>query len=291
MHCKFKGCNRKRGIVEGYCRIHHGRELLSANEDTTPKSHSNSRGGVTNEDLKALINEKFDGLNAIVQQLQTENLQLSNQVYELEENVDKLTTENSDLRCAINKHFIAQDALNQHGRHVNGRFLNIPEVKLAKGEKEDCITPLIAVAQKMNVSLSEDDIERCHRLGKPRTNGTNRPIICRFSSYRKKKEMMKNKKSLRIPDEEMEHLTPAERKAKLASNPFIVEDLTPFRGHIFKYVKDWNAKEKKFDIVSTDYGQIVVKEKDTNIWHRISSAEDFNKAGIEYDDDEFDELL
>ena len=71
---------------------------------------------------------------------------------------------------------------------------------------------------------------------------------------------------------------------------FIVEDLTPFRGHIFKYVRDWNVKNKKFDVVTTDYGQIVVKDKN-DTWYRISSTDDFHGAGIPFDTEEFDELL
>ena len=77
----------------------------------------------------------------------------------------------------------------------------------------------------------------------------------------------------------------------MRNNPFIVEDLTPFRGHVFKYVRDWNATHKKFDVVSTDYGQIVVKERNNDTWHRISSTEDFQDAGIDFDAKEFGELF
>ena len=287
--CNFAGCIRTRSLVNGYCRTHTGRRLLQTAK--TSAKEVVSSGAVTNEDLKKLITERFDDLHAIVHQLQTENLQLSNQVFELEENVDKLTNENGDLRKAFNEQFFAHDALNQHGRHINGRFINIPEPKLARGEKEDCSAPVIEIAKRMKVSLTANDIERCHRLGKPRTNGTPRPIIVRFSSYRKKKEIMQNKKSLRIPEEEMRDLSILEKKEKLRNNPFIVEDLTPFRGHVFKYVRDWNATHKKFDVVSTDYGQIVVKERNNDTWHRISSTEDFQDAGIDFDAKEFGELF
>ena len=181
--------------------------------------------------------------------------------------------------------------MNQHGRHVNARFINITEPKLARGEQEDCSKPIIEVAKRMHVELTKDDIERCHRLGAPRTNGTLRPIIVRFSSFRKKKELMKNKKSLRIPEDEMEKLKPKQKRERMSRNPFIIEDLTPFRGHVFKYVREWNSTHKKFDIVTTDYGQIVAKEKDGNTWHRISSTEDFHDAGIDFDENEFDELF
>ena len=287
--CKFSGCSRRSNLTNGFCPIHKGREQSTPTKGANALNERSSNNAVTNADLKALINEKFDSLNAIIQQLQTENLQLSNQVGELEEKVVTLSTENGDLRSAINKQYIARDALNQYGRHVNSRFLNIDE---ADGNaKEDCAKHVMDVAEKMGVSLSLDDIERCHRLGKPRDNGTNRPIIVRFSSYRKKKELMQKKKALRIPEEEMKRLNADEKKERLAKNPFMVEDLTPFRGHIFRYVKDWNVKSKKFDVVTTDYGQIVVKEKDVDTWHRISSTEDFTKAGIAFDAKEFDELL
>ena len=182
-------------------------------------------------------------------------------------------------------------ALNQYGRHKNERFLNIDEPVLARGQKEDCTKTVIELAKKMKVDISEDDIERCHRLGKPRTNGTSRPIIARFRTYKKKRELVQEKKSLRIPAEELEGLTPDEKREKLSTNPFIVEDLTPFRGHIFKYIRDWNFKNKKFDIVTTDYGQIVVKDKNADTWHRISSTEDFHVADIPFDAEEFDELF
>ena len=282
MKCKFAGCIGSRGIVSGYCRTHAGRDLLPAPSSTTQEGSGGQKKTI--EDLYCLINTKFDGLNAIVQQLQTENLQLSNQVFEL-------STENQDLKAKFNRQFYAHDALNQHGRHVNARFLNIVEPTLAQGEKEDCIKPVLEIAKKMNVPLSEEDIERCHRLGKPRTNGTSRPIIVRFSSFRKKKALMKNKKSLRLSPEELQNLTPKERKQRLSKNPFIVEDLTPFRNHMFHYIRTWNDTNKKFDVVTTDYGQIVLKVKDTNNWHRISSPEEFLNADIPMNDKEFDELL
>ena len=289
MKCKFAGCIRTRSIRNGYCRTHTGRGSLET--IPTPAGANSSNGAVTNEDLKKLISDKFDQLQAIVHQLQTENLQLSNQVFELEESMDKMKSENGDLKKAFNKQFFAHDALNQHGRHVNARIINVTEPNLARGVKEDCSKHVIEVAKRMNVELTEDDIERCHRLGAPRQNKTPRPIIVRLSSFRKKRELMKNKKSLRIPEEEMEKLFPKEKTERMRSNPFIVEDLTPFRGHVFKYVRDWNSTHKKFDIVTTDYGQIVVKEKDLNTWHRISSTEDFHDAGIDFDEDKFDELF
>ena len=130
MKCKFNGCKRKKGLVEGLCQIHTGRDLQTASANNNALSNHASSRGVTYEDLRTLINEKFDGLSEIIKQLQTENLQLSNHVYELEEHADKLAKENSNLKSAVNKRFIAHDALNQYGRHVNAKLINILEEHL-----------------------------------------------------------------------------------------------------------------------------------------------------------------
>ena len=212
--CKYDGCIGRRGLVNGYCSIHAGHHVTTAVVDTA-KNTSSSREEVSNKDLQVLINDKFDTLTTLVKQLQNENLQLSNQVHMLEDNVEKLSSENDTLKSVINTRFFAHDALNQYGRHSNARVINITEPKLARGEKEDCAKAVIEVAKKMNVELTKNDIERCHRLGKPRTNGTSRPIIVRLSTYRKKREMVMNKKSLRIPDEDLEGLTPAQKNSKV----------------------------------------------------------------------------
>ena len=60
---------------------------------------------------------------------------------------------------------------------------------------------------------------------------------------------------------------------------------------MFIYIRKWNETNKRFDVVTTHYGQIVVKEKgldkENQTWHRISSPEDFLTAGIDYDEEEF----
>ena len=149
------------------------------------------------------------------------------------------------------------------------------------------------VAKRLDIALTNQDIERCHRLGKPRTNGTVRPVIVRFSSYRKKKQFVDNKKKLRIDEDAFQSLSPEEKRQRLSNTPFLAEDLTPFRNHLFIYLRKWNEENKLFKVVTSHYGQIVVMEKDEKTWHRISSPEDFLKAGIrEFHREEFkDEIL
>ena len=140
----------------------------------------------------------------------------------------------------------------------------MPEPSLAKGEHEDCSQHIKNIAEKLNIIIEDDDIERWHRFGKPRTDGTSRPIICRFGSYVKKRALIKEKKKLRVSDEEMATLTIEEKKEKLSKTVFLCEDLTPFRKHIFRYIRNQNNEHKMFDVVSSHYGQICCKVKNQN---------------------------
>ena len=66
---------------------------------------------------------------------------------------------------------------------------------------------------------------------------------------------------------------------------FITENLSPFRGEMFRYIKDGNKKESVFDATGTNYGVICCKEKNKDNWLRISNTDDFFAAGIPYDED------
>ena len=88
---------------------------------------------------------------------------------------------------------------------------------------------------KMGITITDDDIQRCHRLGKPKDDGTPRAIICKLKSFPLKKMIMKgeNKRKLR-PN--MTGKSVNERKEILKTSVFVAEDLSPFRGKIFRYV-------------------------------------------------------
>ena len=189
--CKVTSCNAHRGIIEGYCRTHssyRANQLKKAPvpSQTPPSSASNrarnasasSTDVATKNDILGL-HTKLDAYLEEIKHLKSANLSLSNQVVELEDAMadlqkekEELKKENKDLKAKSNVRFYKHDALNQYGRHENLRIYNIKEA--AQGQSENCIQLVKDVAQKLNIPLNDTDIERCHRLGKPRTNGTNR---------------------------------------------------------------------------------------------------------------------
>ena len=295
--CKLEGCRYQYGIINGYCRIHAGRarsevNLSSLNIDNSSlkKISSSQRSQVTNNDLRDILREvlgKLDNITNVVAQLQQENIELANNVSDLNAENQELKREIGDLKCNQNKLFFKNDAQNQHGRHENFRTHNITET-----DHENCIDKVIDAVRKIGVTLTADDIQRCHRLGRPKSDGKPRAIICKLNYYPKKKEIMDKRKGL-APD--LTGKSIKEKKTILSNAPFITEDLSPFRGKILRFVKDWNRENSKYDVVSTSYGKIVCKIKNTEKqWISITTTDDFLNAGIPYDKkftDEFTELM
>ena len=118
-----------------------------------------------------------------------------------------------------------------------------------------------------------------------------RPVIIKFRWYKKRMDFLTNKKALR-PN--LDKLSIAEKKEKLKKSRFITEDLSPYRGKVFRFIRDYNRDHRIFDIVSTHNGLISCKkDKDDKEWIYIASSLDFIEHGIPYDDfkDEFGELL
>lgn len=99
----------------------------------------------------------------------------------------------------------------QYERRNCLRFFGIPE---KAGEVTDDL--VIQVAKDIGVDLSKADLERSHRVGKPRNNKP-RAIIAKFVSYRKRAEVMH------------------ERRKLAGSRKSIMEDLTAPNAELLSY--------------------------------------------------------
>ena len=127
------------------------------------------------------------------------------------------------------------DNLEQYSRRSNLRIYGVME-----SNRENTDNLVVNIAQeKLGVSLSPDDIDRSHRIGKPR-RGKPRAIIVKFSSYKKRMEIFKNKSKLK------------------GSSLTIREDLTSLR------MKTLSAAVEAFELknVWSSDGNIVIKSAD-----------------------------
>ena len=274
MECSYEGCNRRNSLQEGFCRTH---GYLRPDSPALATVNAGESVAISND-----IKLELQKINTQLIKIQTG---LRYEVNSLNSQVDELTVENSFLKAEISKlqgksntDFFARDAHQQHNRLENFRLHNEPEKK-----GEDCRDVIKKACERIGVTIADEDIQRCHRLGKPRTNGTNRQIICRLKWYGHKQKIMQNRKSL-SPDTRNKNIE--EKRRMLAGARFITEDLTPFRGKVFRYVKAWNDRNGKWDAVTTNYGKICCKVKDIDKkWDTISTTEDMFSFGIPYDDE------
>lgn len=118
---------------------------------------------------------KLDKINTEVETLKIENAGMKSDLKRVEE-------ENKELKAKLSD-------LDQYGRKNDVIIQNIPEV-----ENENLVKVLAEVANKIGVSIREFDITVAHRL--PTKKGV-RPVIVRFHSAEKKKEIMKAAKTIK----------------------------------------------------------------------------------------------
>ena len=295
--CKVSGCLSENGVIDGYCRTHAGRAVSDCDPlKISPFKHGAlSKDNCSNKELKRELertNSRMDAFVKTMIQLQNENTALVNEVAELKEALTDAKTENEKIKARVNLNFSAIEQQNNYGRKESLKIRNFPEA--ADPKTEDVFNAVKKVATDLGIDVTENDIQRCHRVGKKKTfNGNSRirPIIVKFKSYKKRMEFMDNKKKL-FPN--VKKLSIEERKKKISKSVFITEDLSPFRAKMFRHIRDFNKNKDKFDVVTTNNGDIVVKtlgSPEKEGWRKIHSPEDFLSAGIPMDFDEFKEIL
>ena len=193
------------------------------------------------EQMKSLEN-KNKTLNSQVTSLQ-------NQVTELKSTCDKLMT--------------AQDEAEQYSRRNCLRISGIPELE---GESTDDI--MIAIASECNTTLDMNEIDRSHRLGKPRSHpsvpenkrNTPRDIIVKFTSYRSRSRVFQSKKQL--------------ENNSAFPNTYINEDLTKTRSELLYKARKMKTSGKIKSAFSRD-GRIFVHDN-SDRRHLITSGSDLD---------------
>ena len=144
------------------------------------------------------------------------------------------------------------DDLEQYGRRSSLCMFNVP---LTPGES--CTYAALKVMNElMKVPVNENDLERCHVLGRPNTTG-NRPIIVKFKSYSSK-------------------ATVFSAKNKMKGNPakiFVTEDLTHKNHSIIRNFVELQ-KNDTIDSFWTNDCKISVKVYEFSVPARVSSLND-----------------
>ncbi|XP_078356598.1 uncharacterized protein LOC144641468 [Oculina patagonica] len=190
-------------------------------------------------------NEQVEKLKKENAQLVKQNGALQGEVYDLGKRVRNLEVDH--------------DALEQYTRKFNVEVHGIPE-----HEGENLSDIIIQIGQKISVDITHQDIDIVHRLY--RKPPAVRPIIVRFSSYKKKREFYQGRfhlKDINTSDiiESAQH--------SIDARIFINENLTQWRQELLAKARKMK-KAKKISRVWTVDGKIFARKTEESRPVKIS---------------------
>lgn len=186
-------------------------------------------------DIRAIVKESTDTLSSEIQALREENAKLHAENDQLRNDVKSLTTR-------VAKAESENDALEQYTRRNSVRISGVPEIE---GENTEEVVFRLADALKSNIGPS--DIDRLHRVGKPRADGRHRVIIIKFAKYNARQRVYLKRMDLRdCENDDMKTV-------------FINEDLTKLRSKLLFDARTLVKVDKLKSAYSTN-GKIFVRD-------------------------------
>ena len=120
------------------------------------------------------------------------------------------------------EHYSRRNCLLIHG---------LPE---SKNENTDLLA-MEAIETKLNIKITDNDIDRIHRIGKSKNNGKLRPVIIKFVRYNDRKKIFSSKKLLKDAGVSIRESLTAFRMKKLnnARDTFGFRNVWTVDGRIF----------------------------------------------------------
>ncbi len=149
-------------------------------------------------ELREFIDCELKPLKNDVTTLLRDNSELQRKVADLEplqNTISAINTENQSLKDTIHDLEVSIDRQEQYSRRdclrINGILGDTGEFNENTDEK------LLQMAEKANIPLLASDIDKSHRLGKPRPNASfNRTIIVKFSNSKARDRVIDARKSV-----------------------------------------------------------------------------------------------
>ena len=107
--------------------------------------------------------------------------------------IKNLKEEVTYLRGKVNNITAETDRQEQHSRRNYLLIHGIPENK----NENTNVLAMEVIETKMDIKITENDIDRTHRIGRPKKNGKPRPVIMKFVWYNDRKKVFSSKKLLK----------------------------------------------------------------------------------------------
>ena len=192
------------------------------------------------EMAKNIVSGVIDGLNKKITDLESDN--------------KTLHEENKELKPRVAKLEIKADAGEQYSRR---NFLRMSGVNESNGENTDEL--VLEKADAVGAGITLDDIDRSHRVGKPKA-GRPRDIIIKFATYRARQKFYTKRTSL---------------KDRGHAGVFLNEDLTKTRINLL-YKARMKVKSLCLKGAWSADGTLLIKDNDDEVL-RITSESDLSE--------------
>ena len=144
--------------------------------------------------------ERISELEKQVCNLNEENEKMKGDMHELKCSNEKLEQKNTslqsqadNLQSEVELRSMVLEDLQQYSRRNCVLVTGVPE---EKDENTDELIKHLST-DKLKVPLADEDIDRSHRVGKPKTKGKARAIIVKFTRHNKKTQIIKARRKLR----------------------------------------------------------------------------------------------
>jgi hypothetical protein len=144
------------------------------------------KGGKTIEDVL----KKLESLDVIMEDITTVRntmTRMNSSLSHMQEEIKTLKSTCQRLESEKNHLERQMDRLESFSRRSNLLIYNVPEDKNETWKQCEKLVVDI-VTSRMRIKLTSDDIERAHRIGRP--SNRSRPIVVKFSNYKKKVELL-----------------------------------------------------------------------------------------------------
>ena len=194
-------------------------------------------------------------------------------IEEKEKEIKELKQELAAHKAVIGEQNDRLAELEQYSRRNCLNFTGIPE-----NRDENAVQLAIDVAKMVNVKLDRADIDRAHRVGKPRASAPGqappppRPLIVKYVSYLKREAVWFGRKELRSAKPPRGSiLTEGSMK-----NVFIQENLTKRNQEIMYHARQLKRQGKLWAVWS-DGCVLKVKKSQESATIRLSSREDLSQ--------------
>ena len=186
--------------------------------------------------IKAL---QTDAVMDILKQAVTDKLSL--EIRELKDLLKEKDHKIKQLQKQVSELENKADGLEQYSRRNSLRIFGIKE----KEFENPVDVALKIINDEMGLEMKTDSLDRVHRVGKKPTNGSSRSLLVKFTTYRDRDKVFRNRSRLKNAE---------------TGRIYVNEDLTRLRANLV-YKARKLKREKKLDDCWTHDGQVLIKDK------------------------------